>query len=200
MAAGARVAGFAAGGGNYVGRFRAERPEFAQGAHRKETVRQYSVGRWPVNFSRGREAKDLLSRALSRKQVLRFAQNHKSQKGNDTLCSGHDSCATSSRNSCLRLELERGNGRLFCAMGCLRFRANSRWLNFFPPRDIGCFIRDIAERGKVAESFWPDHRTWTFWTSEVEGSVRAANCRAALGWTGRSPVPTRATSFTRAIS
>jgi hypothetical protein len=74
------VAGFAAGGGNYVGRFRAERPEFAQGAHRKETVRQYSVGRWPVNFSRGREAKDLLSRALSRKQVLRFTQNHKSQR------------------------------------------------------------------------------------------------------------------------
>jgi hypothetical protein len=52
--AGARVAGFAARGGNYVGRFRAERPEFAQGAHRKETVRQYSVALWPVNFSRGR--------------------------------------------------------------------------------------------------------------------------------------------------
>jgi ribonuclease Z len=41
--AGARVAGFEVRGGNYVGRFRAERPEFAQGAHRKGTVSQYPL-------------------------------------------------------------------------------------------------------------------------------------------------------------
>ena len=40
-----------------------------------------------------------------------------------------------------------------CAMGCLRFRANSHWRSFCRRTGIGCFIRAIGGHGKVGGAF-----------------------------------------------